>query len=1411
MANVNTRHLFDDFKDQRSRFDSITEEVKKASTMKNIQDVVEGRRADIFEILSTTRADWNNNKDINSLKGMHDELDWKKGELERELWEVTNDLDLSWKNGNIDLVNYCAKIFSKKTNKSQKTTELAGRCNNLLWNLQKVYDDKNISKTENLFDGVKPSIEEDRKDLVGWDGFKTTIESLDEAALRNNIDKFVNNVFNKYNNSFHISTNKLYPGWKSAEKQEKIAIRIAIFLQFMEKACEEWKLNSKDITDVTKILDALQDVQIPKIRWIYNLKKEKEAVDAMYYTLEDLIRNRNTKLEPFSEDKVTVTLTDLFEWKSTGLAQKIDFYNVTKDKIKITIWGKKYSWDNIILQNWLRSIDQLNWTVWNYKLLLKTPWWDVEIWTICIDSSETGGWVCMVFEKNNDFAKKLADQWIHWKMEIDIPVLAVKNVWTPRSHTWQVSLKKNIKFGYDVIEVVKKYSGKHIKKNVWDTMEAKELVNWLDGTEKAVEFEPAGAKPDLSTPTKWVTREIDVKITKADGSTETVKWKYDVIEVVKKYSGKHIVRYVWETIEAKELVEWLDTTETAVEFDPAGATPDIDTATEPWVAREIGVKVTKADGTSEIVIWTYEVIDAFETAVISDASESYRDMISREVENEINEEWHNTWKFNVIKRLDFFLRRWNIRKKKIQKLEEKYERTPFTTNRLLNLEMAKQAARHDLEAVLWSDISREKTFGKIERKGIALDAAQKTEFKDMCQKYVSWVDSIWVFQGKFNKFVQESLHLPEKQEFLATNVLEKLDAIKNDNKLLGDIMVELEAYKTDAAHDHFENIKEMINHYYDENKKDPRFRDKIVEIIGKEKTGDPELIDEIDKFLNHEKALTKLATTNLEIKLDLLKNGKWAYQTNNKDRENWLFKVWHAFDKMPRWWQTLTAVWIMASGAAVAAGTAALFPAFTVLWLNWAAFAGTAFMSGTVWLKNFVKKWTHHTKEQNTYEKNLTRDYENEIKKMKKWEKIMEEQDDEWNYTHSWFARYKAKRQLELYWKTTQAELQNKHDWNTKEIIDILYTGLGKRDNNTLTDLKDINNFNKTLLDAMARLQIYRELWHNFLKSKEGNQIEREFYDLENVLILSAKHIFWPSATLKDIPAGIEAYERVEEDEHGNVKKYWEINYDNLLKKYRDDYESASKTFRKERGWLAAKRWAATAGITFGTALATQAITHTWMYARDAVAEIPEVPDTMSTTNTWNVSGGFWLGKYELSGWNEIFQAAKDNISGLSSKDVVTLHFWAWTDATPVSAGSALLNHETYLTKLEQVKEVIRSSALENQQELIRQLDNWFATSWFTNTDLHGMRCLEAIEETVKWAWNFAGKLNLSYDTAMDIDWTIVYDAASRMSNSYLEISKFVEWTPWTEAIAAWNKKLIIGLPRFSNTFKEKPDEKKAA
>jgi hypothetical protein len=47
-----------------------------------------------------------------------------------------------------------------------------------------------------------------------------------------------------------------------------------------------------------------------------------------------------------------------------------------------------------------------------------------------------------------------------------------------------------------------------------------------------------------------------------------------------------------------------------------------------------------------------------------------------------------------------------------------------------------------------------------------------------------------------------------------------------------------------------------------------------------------------------------------------------------------------------------------------------------------------------------MKKFTHHTKEQNTYEKNLTRNYEEEIAKMKERERIMTEKDSEGKYTN---------------------------------------------------------------------------------------------------------------------------------------------------------------------------------------------------------------------------------------------------------------------------------------------------------------------------------------------------------------------------------------------------------------------------
>ena len=776
-----------------------------------------------------------------------------------------------------------------------------------------------------------------------------------------------------------------------------------------------------------------------------------------------------------------------------------------------------------------------------------------------------------------------------------------------------------------------------------------------------------------------------------------------------------------------------------------------------------------------------------ENVVLSDVSDSYEDMISREVENEINEEWHNTSRYNLFKRWKFFLARGRIRKNRIKEKKKNYERTPFTNNAIFNKEMGTQATRHDLEEILqWKWLKRD-AFWRIQRQTMIAsnewDELHETErwreFKELCQGYIAWTISLVDFKKRFNEFVRVRLWLPEDQQFVATNILEKLDAIKNDNKLIISITKDLNEYLSDHKNSHFDAIRNKIDNDFKNRRKDVRFRKEIMDILWNPNGLDEAMLDkEIQKFIKHQNTLAKLSTENLKIKLDLLTNGKWAYQTSNKDREKWwLFKLWNKLDKMPRWWQTLTIAWISASWMAV-----------WLLW--WWALAATLTTSGLIWAKAAIKKFTHHTKEQNTYEKNLTRNYEEEIAKMKEWEKIMTEKDSEWKYRNSWFKRYRAKRQLELYGKTTQAELQRDDDFNTKQLSDLIYSGLEHYD--TLSpDEKNVLNTN--LLDARARLESYRSMGHNFLRSKDINKIERDFYDLENALNLSAMRIIGPSATLQDIPAEIEA-------SYG----WKEINYDDLLKEYKKDYNSATKKFRGERAWLATKWWLWTAAITFGTSAAIQAATGTWMFAKEAVAWTPGTPESTSTTSTWNVTDHY--GMWQREWWNNVFNAAHNNIGENTSS--VTLHFGAGTDWTALRAGSSLLDHSTYIAKLDQVKEVIANSSLSNKSALISQLDHWFATSWFTNTDLHGMRCLEVIEETVKWAWNYSGTLNLSYDPLMNIDWTVVHDAASRMSNAVLEITNVIPGQPWTAAVEGGKEWLVVWLPWFSNTFKRKNDGK---
>ncbi|MDR0369741.1 MAG: hypothetical protein LBH96_04470 [Candidatus Peribacteria bacterium] len=138
---------------------------------------------------------------------------------------------------------------------------------------------------------------------------------------------------------------------------------------------------------------------------------------------------------------------------------------------------------------------------------------------------------------------------------------------------------------------------------------------------------------------------------------------------------------------------------------------------------------------------------------------------------------------------------------------------------------------------------------------------------------------------------------------------------------------------------------------------------------------------------------------------------------------------------------------------------------------------------------------------------------------------------------------YKAKRQLELYEKSTQST----HLFgDTKQFADAILKGA------TATNLtpNQQNAFHFDVLKAYARLDFYRKQGHNFLKSEDARQIEQDFHALEKALQLVAERNGGTSMT--EIPALIGATD----PSSGRV-----INYNDLRADFEKDYTKAKTKF----------------------------------------------------------------------------------------------------------------------------------------------------------------------------------------------------------------------------------------------------------
>ncbi|GHV26525.1 hypothetical protein FACS1894176_07450 [Bacteroidia bacterium] len=219
--------------------------------------------------------------------------------------------------------------------------------------------------------------------------------------------------------------------------------------------------------------------------------------------------------------------------------------------------------------------------------------------------------------------------------------------------------------------------------------------------------------------------------------------------------------------------------------------------------------------------------------------------------------------------------------------------------------MSAQADRHELEL--------QNRVGKVEKKtAFKLQPATATALNQLGKDFIEGKVTEFQFQKAFNdllknddtvKSSRKEFSEKSKPDFLGTNILEKLKHVKAERALNEGVKTLLESLPTTGDKKSVEaQIMKKISDHVLAFQKDPRFRAELERSGGK--------IDDAQLLLHLKDKIAKeqLALGNLNIKLDLLDKGEGAYQINNKDRENWVYKFGHWMDKLPRWGQALVGV-----------------------------------------------------------------------------------------------------------------------------------------------------------------------------------------------------------------------------------------------------------------------------------------------------------------------------------------------------------------------------------------------------------------------------------------------------------------------------------------------------------------------
>ena len=732
------------------------------------------------------------------------------------------------------------------------------------------------------------------------------------------------------------------------------------------------------------------------------------------------------------------------------------------------------------------------------------------------------------------------------------------------------------------------------------------------------------------------------------------------------------------------------------------------------------------------------------TASLSDVENIHLENARYKAEEQIKEKYRKLNKSNVVTKfawkVTLFLWRGLTRKKLIQEEMKKAKNKPFGDDAAVNLELGKGVNRQELES-FFQEKNAQVVFKDI------------PELKQLSIDFIKGKVSEGDFQTQFNTIVKNQ-NRQERQKnwikninYLGTNILEKLKFEKAQLELVNELAERLDQWADTTE------VQTKIEDFLKNYQKNPDFLKEIKADLAARN------ITNIKGYFKLEKARRAMALKNLKIKMELklFTDKKPAYQINNSDREKWwIYELGKKIDKLPRWAQTLgftgTGVLVALTGGALG------------LWVVGTSALTTGTVAGMTGFKNFIKKWTHYTKEQNTHEKNMTRNLSNELAKIKK-----RKQDSLLKGAKNWYRSYRAGRQLNLYNNATQDFFGTKEI--SKKLLDFWATL------NIPSDAEKAEILS-TLVDAKARLEAYYETGHNFLASEDLAHIESDMNELHMAIDMVCKKL--------DL-------------------KYAEIDSETTKKNLISDYNNSFSVFKKQRAKLARKYGLATGAASFVAATVTQWRMGTGMFSHEAVP--------WSTISKPNISGKeyFGLGGTELGdtdNWGgQIHDGVKNAFHGLADNTTVNIHYGAGTDATQVLPGSKFLDASVYHDKLREVSDEIKTLSLTDPQKtaFIKQLEDqpWKAdwTKWFTSDYLHGQRCAKWLLETARGLAHSGSNLvpEFSYDSAMNIAGNQAHNQAERFFNVNMEV---VEHIPGK---AGSGRSWWVPITGFANTFKKEP------